>query len=80
MAITKEELNELIEPKGDIEKLSSISSDGKTLVTRIPKDIVDELNIKKGEKFQWVLNKKENQISLSLSGASILVDPIKNGS
>lgn len=71
MAITEKELDELIEPKGDIEKLSSISSDGKTLLTRIPKEIIDELKMKKGEKLQWVLNKKENEITLSLSGSSI---------
>ena len=80
MAITKEELDELIEPKGDIEKLSSISSDGKTLLTRIPKDIIDELKMKKGEKLQWVLNKGENEMSLSLSGSRIFKDIIKDGS
>ena len=68
MAITEEELDKLIEPKGDIEKLSSISSDGKTLVTRIPKDIALELGVKKGDKFEWVLDKGENKISLCLSG------------
>ena len=80
MAITKEELDELIEPKGDIEKLSSISSDGKTLLTRIPKDIIDELKMKKGEKLQWVLNKGENEMSLSLSGSRVFKDIIKDGS
>lgn len=71
MAITEEDLDELIEPKGDIQKLSSISSDGKNLVTRVPKDLVDELNISKGDKFEWVLNKNENTISLSVSGAGL---------
>ncbi len=72
MAITEEDLDELIEPKGDIEKLSSISSDGKTLVTRIPKDIALELGVKKGDKFEWVLDKGESKISLCLSGSKLL--------
>lgn len=72
MAITEEDLDKLIEPKGDIEKLSSISSDGKTLVTRIPKDIALELGVKKGDKFEWTLDKGENKISLCLSGAKLL--------
>lgn len=54
MAITEDELKELIEPKAKLEKVSTISSDGKTSLTRIPKDIVDELEIKKGNKLRRV--------------------------
>ena len=73
MAITEEELNELVEPKGDIEKISSISSDGKTFVTRIPKDLVEELGIKKGDKLMWSLNKEEDTIKLNLSGVAYAI-------
>ena len=46
MAISEEELKELIEtPKGDIEKITTISSDGRALLTRIPKKITDDLVI-----------------------------------
>ncbi len=66
MAITKEELKEMIEPKADIEKVSTISSDGKTSLTRIPKDIVEELDIKKGDKLRWLVDPKEKRIELKL--------------
>lgn len=71
MSITEEKLKEMIEPQGDLEKLSTISSDGKTLSTRIPKELVDELKMKKGDKLQWILNKEENAISLSISGGTL---------
>jgi hypothetical protein len=71
MAITGEELEELIESKGDIEKKTTISSDGKTFLTRIPKELVDELQIKKGDKFMWSLNRGEDTISLTASGAMV---------
>jgi len=66
MAITKEDLKEMIEPKADIEKVSTISSDGKTSLTRIPKDIVEELDIKKGDKLRWLVDPKEKKITLKL--------------
>jgi len=56
----------MIEPKADIEKVSTISSDGKTSLTRIPKDIVEELDIKKGDKLRWLVDPKEKRIELKL--------------
>ena len=76
MAITEEELNDLIEPKGDIEKVSTLSSDGRALLTRVPRDIEQELQMVKGNKLIWTVNKKENKIELSISGTKLL----KNGS
>ena len=66
MTITKEELMELIEPKGDIEKVSTISSAGQTLSTRIPKDIIQELGINKGDKISWSLKKGSDNIEIKL--------------
>ena len=67
MAITEEELEELMKtPKADIEKITKISSDGKTLVTRVPKDIEQELDIKKGDKFRWLIDKQKSDINLDL--------------
>ncbi len=43
MAITQEELDDLINPTADIEKVSTISSAGETLSTRIPKDVIQEI-------------------------------------
>ena len=66
MAITEEELNKLLEVNADIDKLSMISSDGKRLLTRIPQEIVDELKIKKGNKFRWLVKTKEKDINLKV--------------
>ncbi len=67
MTVTDDELVELIEDNHDIKKKTTISSDGKTLLTRIPKDIIEELNIKKGTKFMWTLNKHTGEIILITS-------------
>jgi len=72
MAIAEDELKELIEPKGDIEKVTKISSDGNRLLVRVPKEIEEELSLKKGQKFVWNVNKKENMINLTISGATVL--------
>jgi len=66
MAITKEELLELIDPKIDIEKVSTISSAGETFSTRIPKDVMDELGIKKGDKIIWSVKKGSEEIQIKL--------------
>ena len=60
MAITEDELDKLIEtPKADIEKITKISSDGKTLITRIPKNIEQNLGIEKGDRFRWLVDKEK---------------------
>ena len=66
MVITKEELKELISPKADIEKISTLSSDGDNLLTRIPNDIVKELNIRKGDKIRWLVESGSNDIKIHL--------------
>jgi antitoxin component of MazEF toxin-antitoxin module len=66
MAITEEEIKELIEPKAELERISTISSDGKTTLTRIPKDIVDELGVKKGDKLRWLVDTKTEKITLKI--------------
>ena len=66
MPITREELNEMIEPKACIEKVSTISSDGKTFVTRIPKEVLEELGIKKGDKIRWLVDDKTKELKINL--------------
>ncbi len=66
MAVTEEEIKELIEPQARVEKVSTISSDGKTTLTRIPKDVVEELSIKKGDKLRWLVDSKKSEIILKL--------------
>ena len=60
MAITEEDLKEIIkEPNADIEKITTMSSDGKNLLTRIPKDVVDSLALKSGDKIKWIVDKNK---------------------
>jgi len=66
MPVTKEELLELIEPKADIEKISTISSDGKTFVTRIPKEIIEQIKINKGDKIRWLVDEKSKELKIKI--------------
>jgi hypothetical protein len=65
MGVTERELSELIAVKVDIEKITSISSDGKNLLTRIPKDICEFLDLKKTVKIRWLVN-TEKKIKLEI--------------
>ena len=66
MVITKEELLKIIEPKNDLIKVSKISSDGKNFVTRIPKEIADELKIHKGNEFKWIIKENSSKLEIEL--------------
>jgi hypothetical protein len=56
MVISEEELKKLIEVRADIEKITTLSSDGRNLLTRIPKDIRDFLKLTKGTKIRWLVD------------------------
>jgi len=65
MPISEEELKDLIkEPNADIDKISSISSDGRNLLIRIPKEIVDFLRLNKGDRFRWLISSKTKEINV----------------
>lgn len=67
MTITEDELKELIKPpNADIEKITSISDDGRNLLTRIPKEIVEFLKIKKGNNFRWLIKAKTKELSIEI--------------
>lgn len=66
MAISEEKLKSLIEPKAELEKITTLSSDGKNLLTRVPKDIVERLKLNKGQKLRWLVNLKNYKIELEL--------------
>ena len=67
MPISEEDLKEMIkQPTADIEKFTTISSDGKNLLTRIPKEVVDNLPLKKGDKFKWTVDSKTKEINLEV--------------
>ena len=65
MAITREELENLINIGFRIDKRSRISSDGKNLLVRIPKRVRDYLKLKKGDEIRWLVSgKKEIRIEI----------------
>ncbi len=65
MPITKEELKDLIkEPNADIEKITTLSYDGKSMLTRIPKEIVSFLGLKKGNKLKWLVKSKDKEMKV----------------
>ena len=64
--ITERKLQQLIEPAITFEKSTKISSDGRTFLTRIPKDIIDEMHLKKGQKVRWILDSKTKKIKIEI--------------
>jgi hypothetical protein len=67
MAITEDEFKEIIkEPNADIEKISILSSDGKNLLTRIPKEITDYLKLNKGDKIKWLVDAKTKEVKIEM--------------
>jgi hypothetical protein len=67
MAIAREELKRLLrEPSADIEKKTTLSSDGRNLLTRIPREIVEFLKLKRGDKLRWSVNPETKEISVKI--------------
>ena len=60
MAISEEELRRIINTESSVDRISNISSDGRNLLLRIPKEVREFLDINKGDKLRWVVddNKK----------------------
>jgi hypothetical protein len=56
MVITEDELKKLMAVQSCIEKITALSYDGKNLLTRIPKEIRDYLNLKKSNRFRWIVD------------------------
>lgn len=65
MAITEKELIELMAVQVGTERLSTISSDGRNLLTRIPKQVCEKLNLEKGNKIRWLVT-SEKKIKLEI--------------
>lgn len=59
MAITRKELEELISVKPKVEKVATVSSDGKNLLLRIPKEIREMFSLERGDKIRFVVDDKE---------------------
>jgi len=59
MAITREELEELIFVEPKVERIARVSSDGKNLLVRIPKEVREYLDLKKGVDLRFLVNDKK---------------------
>ena len=67
MTITKEELKKLLrEPDVDLEKITTLSSDGRNLLTRVPREIVQFLNLHKGAKVRWLVKADSKEIKIEI--------------
>lgn len=67
MTISEDELNELMkEPNADIEKYTTLSSDGRNLLTRLPKEVVEELKLKKGDKVRWTVKSQTKELKVEV--------------
>ena len=66
MAISEEEIKKLIEVKAEVDRTSSVSSDGSNLLTRIPSEVVQVLKLKKGDKIRWLVDPKDNKIKIEI--------------
>jgi hypothetical protein len=65
MVIKKEELMKIISIDTKIEKNSKISFDGRNLLTRVPIEVIQLMNVRKGHEIKWIINKnKELKIEL----------------
>lgn len=64
MPISREDFEKLIKLKADIEKITTLSSDGRNLLTRIPKEIRDFFKLKKKDKIRWLVDTKNKTIEV----------------
>lgn len=67
MVISREKLSALIEgPNADIERLTTLSSDGKNLLTRMPREVVSFLKLQRGDKLRWLVNAGTKEVRLEI--------------
>ncbi len=59
MSISEKQLRDILKDEAEVEKVSTVSSDGRNLLTRIPKEIRKNMSIKKGSKIRWIVKKGE---------------------
>lgn len=59
MAISKNELESLIFIEPRVERVSTLSSDGKNLLTRIPKEVREFLGLSKGDKLRFMVQDRD---------------------
>ncbi len=67
MGITEKELKKILSISSDIEKVTTLSFDGKNLLTRVPKDVCESLELRKGHKIHWLVSNDNKQIRLNIT-------------
>ena len=60
MSITKEELEEIIKLRPSIERVATLSSDGRNLLMRVPKEFREHFGLVKGDKIKFIVDFKNN--------------------
>ncbi len=63
--ITEDELKRLMAVNVECERISTISSDGRNLLTRIPKEVREILDLKKGDRISWKVT-RERKVKIEL--------------
>jgi bifunctional DNA-binding transcriptional regulator/antitoxin component of YhaV-PrlF toxin-antitoxin module len=64
MSITEKDLREILTVEADTEKVSTVSSDGRNLLTRIPVKIRNKLGLKQGDRLRWLVRKGEVKLEV----------------
>jgi hypothetical protein len=70
MSITIKELKKLISISAGVERISCLSDDGKNLLTRVPKEVKEFLELEKGNKIRWIVDSNK-KISIEIIQSSI---------
>lgn len=65
MSITREELERILNVSSPLEKIATLSSDGKNLLLRIPKEVREFFSLEKGDKFRFIV-RGNNQINVGV--------------
>lgn len=65
MPISKEELESLIFVEPKVERVATISSDGKNLLVRIPKEVREHFGLNRGDRFRFLVERGD-KISLEI--------------
>jgi len=67
MVISPQEFSALVGgPNADIERLTTLSSDGKNLLTRVPRELVSFLKLQQGDKLRWTVNAQTKEVRLEI--------------
>jgi len=68
MGITQKELNDLLHSDSIVDRVATVSSDGRNLLVRLPREVRESLGLEKGDKLRFLVNaEKELQVNIVLA-------------